>query len=79
MIMWAAILIDVDHLLADPVFDPERCSISFHPLHTYWAMAVYLLFLFFKPLRILGIGLLIHILADWSDCLLINPVGGMMP
>ncbi len=70
--MLAAILIDVDHLLATPIFDPNRCSINFHPLHTYWAMGVYLVFLFIKPLRIIGIGLLIHMLADWIDCSLIG-------
>ncbi|MGB5377810.1 DUF6122 family protein [Muriicola sp.] len=72
LIMLAAILIDIDHLLATPIFDPDRCSINFHPLHTYWAMGGYLVFLFIKPLRIVGIGLLIHMLADWIDCLLIS-------
>ena len=28
-------LVDVDHLLATPIFDANRCSINFHPLHTY--------------------------------------------
>ena len=71
LILLAAILIDLDHLLATPVFDPQRCSINFHPLHTYWAMLVYVLFLFIKPLRVVGLGLLIHLLADWIDCLMI--------
>jgi hypothetical protein len=79
LILLSAILIDVDHFLANPIFDPNRCSIDFHLLHTYWAMAVYVLFLFFKPLRIWGIGLLIHMLADWTDCLFIWGKGGMMP
>ncbi len=34
-------LVDLDHLLADPVFDPCRCSIGFHPLHSYVAIVVY--------------------------------------
>lgn len=72
LIMLAAILIDVDHLLVTPIFDPNRCSINFHPLHTYWAMGVYFVFLFIKPLRIIGIGLLIHMLADGIDCSLIG-------
>ncbi|NER10827.1 hypothetical protein SAMN06265375_102191 [Muriicola jejuensis] len=79
LILLSAILIDLDHLWADPIFDPNRCSINFHPLHTYWAMGVYTLFLFFKPLRIWGIGLLLHMLADWTDCLFIGGEGGMMP
>lgn len=41
LIMIATMLVDVDHLLADPVYDPERCSIGFHPLHTMPAIAVY--------------------------------------
>lgn len=77
LIMLAAILIDVDHLFADPVFDPDRCSINFHFLHQYWAMAVYVLFLMIKPLRILGIGLLLHMLADWTDCVLMGFESGM--
>lgn len=34
-------LVDADHLLANPVYDPERCSIHFHPLHSYPAIALY--------------------------------------
>ncbi|WP_430412490.1 DUF6122 family protein [Kordia sp.] len=60
--------IDLDHLLATPIFDPNRCSINFHPLHSYYAIAVYIGFLIFKKTRILGIGLLLHIFADVVDC-----------
>lgn len=35
-------LVDVDHLLANPIYDPGRCSIDFHPLHSLWAIAFYL-------------------------------------
>jgi hypothetical protein len=70
LILLAGILIDVDHLLADPLFDPNRCSIPFHPLHGYWAIAVYILLLLPKKTRIVGIALLVHILADTADCLL---------
>ena len=28
--MLTTMLIDLDHLLANPVFDPDRCSINFH-------------------------------------------------
>jgi predicted cobalt transporter CbtA len=79
LILLSAILIDADHLLATPVFDPNRCSINFHLLHQYWAIAMYFVFLFVKPLRIVGIGLLIHILADWTDCLLMGFPYGTMP
>jgi hypothetical protein len=36
-------VVDADHLLADPIYDPNRCSIGFHPLHTLPAVAVYVL------------------------------------
>lgn len=68
LIMIATMLIDLDHLLATPLFDPGRCSINFHPLHTYYAMVVYVGFLFFKKTRVLGIGLVIHMIADATDC-----------
>ena len=71
LILLAAILIDLDHLLATPVFDPNRCSIGFHPLHTYWAIIFYFMLLGWKKTRIIGLGLLIHILADAVDCALI--------
>jgi predicted cobalt transporter CbtA len=68
LIMLATMLVDLDHLLADPIFDPGRCSINFHPLHTYWAMAVYVVMLFFKKTRIIAVGLLFHMLTDFIDC-----------
>lgn len=69
LILLGGIIIDIDHLLAIPVFDPHRCSIGFHPLHSYWAISVYVLLLFFQRTRIFGIALLIHIIADLVDCL----------
>jgi len=68
LIMLATMLVDLDHLLATPIFDPGRCSINFHPLHTYWAMAVYVVMLFFKKTRIIAVGLLFHMLTDFIDC-----------
>jgi len=70
LIMLLGLFIDLDHLLAHPIFDPNRCSINFHPLHSYYAMPVYLGLAIFKKTRIIGIGLIIHILADAVDCLL---------
>jgi hypothetical protein len=40
-ILVATMVVDADHLLADPIYDPNRCSIGFHPLHTAPAIAVY--------------------------------------
>ena len=68
LVMLLGLLIDVDHLLADPIFYANRCSIGFHPLHSYYAVAVYLLLLLFKKTRLIGLGLVIHILADAVDC-----------
>jgi len=68
IIIAAGILIDVDHFLANPIFDANRCSINFHPLHTYYAMIVYVLLLLPKKTRLIGIGLCIHIIADYVDC-----------
>ena len=67
-IMILGMLIDLDHLLANPMFDPNRCSINFHPLHSYYAIAVYVLLLLPKQTRLVGIGLIIHIVADTADC-----------
>ncbi len=69
LIMVLAMVIDADHLLADPVYDPNRCSIGFHPLHSFPAAAVYALMLFVPALRIVSSGLLIHLLVDATDCL----------
>ncbi len=67
-IMILGMLIDLDHLLANPIFDPNRCSINFHPLHSYYAIVVYLLLLLPKQTRLIGMGLTIHIIADIADC-----------
>ena len=72
LILLAGILIDLDHLLATPIFDPNRCSIGFHPLHSYWAIVLYVLLLGWKKTRIIGLALLIHILADLVDCVFIK-------
>lgn len=68
VILWATMFIDLDHLLASPIFDPNRCSVGFHLLHSYWAFVLYVLFLFFKKTRVIGIGLVLHILTDALDC-----------
>lgn len=70
LILIATMLVDLDHLLANPMFSPNRCSINFHLLHTYYAMVVYVALLFlWRPFNIIGIGLLFHMLTDFIDCL----------
>jgi hypothetical protein len=69
-ILLATMLVDLDHLLADPVFQADRCSIGFHYLHTGYACIVYVAMLFGpRWLRLAGIGLLLHMLTDYIDCL----------
>ena len=69
LIMITTMFVDVDHLFADQIYAPNRCSINFHVLHTYYAMAVYLVLLYFKKLRIISVGLLFHMFTDFIDCL----------
>lgn len=68
LIMLATMAVDLDHLLADPIYDPNRCSIGFHPLHRAPAIAAYALMLLPPQTRIVGSGLLIHMGLDASDC-----------
>lgn len=72
LLMLLGWVIDLDHLLADPVYAPDRCSIGFHPLHTAPAIAGYGALLIPRPTRLLAIGLLIHIALDALDCLLMR-------
>ena len=69
LIMMLTMIVDLDHLLASPVYDPGRCGINFHPLHSYPAIGAYFLFLLVPKLRIVGVGLLIHMGLDFIDCL----------
>lgn len=70
LILLATMLVDLDHLLANPTFQANRCSINFHPLHSYYAILVYVVLLFFrKPFNVIGLGLLFHMLTDFIDCL----------
>lgn len=72
IILLSGILIDIDHLLANPVFEANRCSIGFHLLHGYIPIALYFFLFIYKPTRIIGLALLLHILADTADCLLMS-------
>ena len=69
-VMLAANLIDIDHFLADPIFDPSRCSIGFHPLHTLPAALVYGAALAVPrwSVRAFALGALWHLAVDWGDC-----------
>ena len=64
-------LVDLDHLLANPIFDTNRCSIGFHFLHSYYAIVFYALLLFHnnRYIKVVAIGLLMHMATDYQDCL----------
>jgi len=68
LVMMSTMLVDIDHLLATPIYDPMRCSIGFHPLHRLLPIALYVVLSFFPKTRLIGIGLVAHMLLDSIDC-----------
>ncbi|MDT0496399.1 DUF6122 family protein [Algiphilus sp. W345] len=64
LVMMATMAVDLDHLLADP----KRCSIGFHPLHTWPAILLWLGLAAWPATRLVGLGLSLHMLLDFSDC-----------
>lgn len=71
-LMIAANIIDADHLLATPIFDPNRCSIGFHPLHSGLAAAAYSAALLIPSwkVRAFALGCLWHLATDSLDCVM---------
>jgi hypothetical protein len=67
-IMLLTMIVDLDHLFATPVFSPDRCSIGFHPLHTWPAILFYGVLTAVPLSRIIGLGLIIHMALDALDC-----------
>lgn len=69
-VVFGSNLIDLDHLLANPIYDPLRCSINFHPLHSWYALPVYIGGILYhnKFLRYFCIGVLLHLGMDWAYC-----------
>lgn len=67
-------IIDIDHLLAVPIFDPERCSIGFHLLHGWEAALAYIVLLAVPRwwVRAFGLGALWHLVVDAGDCMAMN-------
>lgn len=66
--MMLGMVIDIDHLMATPIYDAGRCSIGFHPLHTWLAITLYVALTMHPKTRVIGIGLCIHIALDAIDC-----------
>ncbi|MEH6466830.1 MAG: DUF6122 family protein [Porticoccus sp.] len=73
-VMVATMLVDVDHLLATPIYDPSRCSIGFHPLHEFIPIALYVVFCAIPKLRYVGVGLVVHMVLDTMDCQFTNGI-----
>ena len=74
LILLATMLVDLDHLLATPIYQADRCSINFHLLHSHVAIILYVILLLFrKPMNLIGLGLLMHMATDALDCYLMNP------
>ena len=72
LILAGTMLVDVDHLASTPVFDPDRCSIGFHILHSEIAMTMYFLGMVVikqRIIRLICIGLFFHMLTDFIDCI----------
>ena len=68
LVLIATMLVDLDHLLATPIFDPDRCSIGFHPLHKIPVIIAFSALALTRSLRLIGVGLIIHMLLDSADC-----------
>ena len=68
-IMIASNLVDADHLLAKPIYNPDRCSIESHPLHSLPMIGLYSAMLFNAQTEELGVGLLTHMAVDYVDCI----------
>ena len=51
------------------LFVADRCSIGFHPLHSYVAIVGYVLLMAVPVLRIPAVGLVLHMATDFQDCL----------
>jgi len=83
-LLMVTMLVDMDHLIADPIYAPNRCSILFHPLHTLAPMVLYIVMCFWptiskavnravlnrdRIIACLGVGLCIHMILDAVDCL----------
>jgi hypothetical protein len=84
LIMVLTLLVDLDHLLANPIYDPNRCSLGYHPLHSLPAVALYGLAVAVPALRIAAVGLLLHMGLDGLDCIWMRferggPVVGSLP
>lgn len=69
LVMMSAMAVDLDHSLANPIYDPNRCGIGFHPLHSYPALVIYAALAMVAKTRLFGMGLIVHMVLDGIDCM----------
>jgi hypothetical protein len=74
LLLMATMLVDLDHLLANPIYDAGRCSIGFHPLHQPWFIGLYSVLCLAPKTRLIGVGLMIHMVLDSIDCQVTNGI-----
>ena len=74
LLLMATLLVDLDHLLANPIYDASRCSIGFHPLHQPWFIGLYSVLCLAPKTRLIGVGLMIHMVLDSIDCQVTNGI-----
>ena len=74
LVMVSTMLVDLDHLFANPIYDPSRCSIGFHQLHGFIPIGIYVLLCFDPKTKYVGIGLVIHMILDSVDCQLTSGI-----
>ena len=70
LIMLAANLVDLDFLWSGVAYASTSCRINAFPLHTMLPISIYGALMFFpvQSLRLLGIGLVTHMLVDAIGC-----------
>ncbi|PIU21928.1 MAG: hypothetical protein COT14_03895 [Candidatus Diapherotrites archaeon CG08_land_8_20_14_0_20_30_16] len=71
LVVFGSNIIDIDHLLANPIYDPNRCGINFHPLHSWYFMPVWVLGMLFrnKYIRYFCLAVLLHLWLDYMGCI----------
>ena len=74
LLMIATMIVDIDHIFANPIYDPNRCSIGFHPLHELWFIGLYIALCFIPKTKLIGIGLSVHMALDAIDCQVTNGI-----
>ena len=67
-LIFASNLIDLDHLLANPVYDPNRCGINLHPLHNWILFPFYFFGSVWGRYKYLFWGVSMHLILDFFDC-----------